>query len=398
MERSAVRILFLFFLLPGLPLVGIFLAGEPVSRYLEFPPQTRYVEHPPFSWPVFAGFALFLLITISPLVIRGIQGGRPRGNGRSSSHPFPWWGVLGLSLGLVFWILAWTRFPWFSRFQPHTFFPLWISFILVMNALTFRRDGRCMMLDRPTYFLLLFPLSALFWWLFEYFNRFVQNWHYMGVQLGPWEYLFFATLSFSTVLPGVLSAREWIQTWPRLQGAFTSFVQIKPPHPRALAWGTLVLSALGLAGIGVRPNALFPLLWVSPVLIIISLKQLMGEDHLFSRLSRGDWSVVASSALAATLCGFFWEMWNFYSLTRWEYTVPYVDRFHLFEMPVLGYGGYVPFGLVCAVVGEMMGAGLHGSKGDPWPEAERPLRSRFPRGVSSRGFHFVGIDHQDRYR
>jgi ABC-type multidrug transport system fused ATPase/permease subunit len=365
MERSAVGILFLFFLLLGLPLLGVFLAGEPVSRYLEFPPQTRYVEHAPFSWPVFAGFALFLLITILPLVIRGIQGGRPRGGGRSSFRPFPWWGVLGLALGLVFWVLAWTRFPWFSRFQPHTFFPLWISFILVMNALTFRRDGRCMMLDRPTFFLLLFPLSALFWWFFEYFNRFVQNWHYMGVQLGAWEYLFFATLSFSTVLPGVLSAREWIQTWPRLQGAFTNYVQIKPPHPRALAWVTLLLSALGLAGIGVRPNALFPLLWVSPVLIIISLQQLMGEDHLFSRLSRGDWSVVASSALAATLCGFFWEMWNFYSLTRWEYTVPYVDRFHLFEMPVLGYGGYVPFGLLCAVVGERMGAGIARRKGRP---------------------------------
>ncbi|MGD8290190.1 MAG: hypothetical protein PVF37_00700, partial [Desulfobacterales bacterium] len=38
-------------MLLGLPLVGLFLAGYPVSRYLEFPPKTQYIVHAPFSWP-----------------------------------------------------------------------------------------------------------------------------------------------------------------------------------------------------------------------------------------------------------------------------------------------------------------------------------------------------------
>ena len=58
--------------------------------------------------------------------------------------------------------------------------------------------------------------------------------------------------------------------------------------------------------------------------------------------------------LAALVCGFFWEMWNFYSLARWTYSIPYVQRFHLFEMPILGYGGYLPFGLECLVVGTLV--------------------------------------------
>ena len=39
-------------------------------------------------------------------------------------------------------------------------------------------------------------------------------------------------------------------------------------------------------------------------------------------------------------------MWNFYSLPKWTYTIPYVGFWHVFEMPLLGYLGYLPFGIV----------------------------------------------------
>jgi hypothetical protein len=47
-------------------------------------------------------------------------------------------------------------------------------------------------------------------------------------------------------------------------------------------------------------------------------------------------------------------MWNYYSQAKWIYTVPYVNRFKIFEMPILGYAGYLPFGLECAVVAAWM--------------------------------------------
>jgi len=49
-------------------------------------------------------------------------------------------------------------------------------------------------------------------------------------------------------------------------------------------------------------------------------------------------------------------MWNFYSLPKWKYDVPFVNRFHIFEMPLLGYAGYLPFGLECAVAAEWAAA------------------------------------------
>ena len=31
----------------------------------------------------------------------------------------------------------------------------------------------------------------------------------------------------------------------------------------------------------------------------------------------------------------------------WQYSLPYVDVLHVFEMPLLGYFGYLPFGGYC---------------------------------------------------
>jgi hypothetical protein len=45
------------------------------------------------------------------------------------------------------------------------------------------------------------------------------------------------------------------------------------------------------------------------------------------------------------LTAFFWEFWNYWAYPKWIYTIPFVDFWHIFEMPLLGYGGYLPFSL-----------------------------------------------------
>jgi hypothetical protein len=353
MNKILLKFLVLVTMLLGLPLLGVFLSGKPLSPYFEFPPQTMHVIHTPFSWWAFAGYTLLIGMFISPFLARIAK---PGTSAVSTGHrrPFPWWGWFGVVLGSVAWILAWTRFSWFRLFQPHTFTPLWLAYILTVNALSLRRTGRCLLLDRTSRFLLLFPLSALFWWFFEYLNRFVQNWQYAGVQLGPGEYVLYATLSFSTVLPAVMSTREFILSFPFIQSRYRAILPVRLSH--APWWGAFILcaAAAGLAGLGIWPDDLFALLWISPLLILVSLQAMMKEANIFSPLVRGDWTGVISWALAALICGFFWEMWNDYSLAKWTYHVPFVQRFEVFEMPILGYGGYLPFGLECAVVSEIV--------------------------------------------
>lgn len=340
----------------GLPLLGVWLAGLPIERYLEFPPRTVYVEQPGFSWLAAAAIGTLVLVTVGAWLFFPAVDAPPAARAPPPRHTraFPRWGYAGLLAGLATWFLAWNRFAWFAPLQPHVFTPLWVSYIVVVNALTRRRSGRCMLLDEPRHFWLLVPASAAFWWTFEYLNRFVQNWYYLGVtRFGPLEYVLAATFPFATVLPAVLGTHELISTFPVLE-RFRHRRPLTLASGRRLALTSLALSSVGLALVGVLPGFLFPLLWVSPLLIMVSLCTLQGRPHLFTEVAAGDWRRFTSAALAALACGFFWEMWNHGCETKWIYAVPYVDRWHIFEMPLLGYAGYLPFGLECLVVGDLL--------------------------------------------
>ncbi len=211
-----------------------------------------------------------------------------------------------------------------------------------------------MLTGRPVYFFRLFIISAIFWWFFEYLNRFVQNWYYTGAEYSPLTYFLLATLSFSTVLPAVLSMQALLRTFPSLESRFGQMKPMPLKHPTVIAVFCLLFAGAGLSTIGVLPDLLFPLLWISPLLIIASLQQIFGKPTIFNSWATGDWRHPLSAAMAALICGFFWEMWNVYSLAKWTYSVPLVHRFQIFEMPILGYAGYLPFGLECAVVGSLL--------------------------------------------
>ncbi len=210
------------------------------------------------------------------------------------------------------------------------------------------------MLERPIFFSLLFPASSVFWWFFEYLNRFVQNWYYVGPQVTPTEYLIYASLSFSTVLPAVLSTREFLLTFPSLNRAFESYIRVGWVNRRALGLVLIMISGASLFFIGIYPNHLFSMLWTAPLFMIVGFQMIAGEPHVFSRLLHGDWRELIAASFGALVCGWFWEMWNYWSLTKWEYSVPYVSRFHIFEMPLLGYAGYLPFGLECVAVAGLL--------------------------------------------
>jgi hypothetical protein len=364
MGRPA-RISMVLVLLIGLPLFGVWLGGDPVGRYLEFPPRTSYVAHEPFSWPVFTGLSVLVCLTVGPFLLRVlVSNHRPsaigaREGGRSIEHPlplspFPWWGWMGTVWTVLWWMLAWTRVPWMASWQDHTFTPLWLGFIVVVNAWTCSRTGRCMMLHRPLYFLSLFPVSAAFWWFFEYLNRFVQNWYYVDVaELSAAAYVLRATLPFSTVLPAVLGAAELLRSFPCMSAGLAAFAPVRSVNGKPFGWSLLVAACAGLCGVGLWPNYLFPIVWLGPLMLIVSVQTLAGQRTVLTPIELGDWRGIWVPAIAALVCGWWWELWNWKSLAHWQYALPFVHRFQIFEMPVLGYAGYLPFGLECVAVVEL---------------------------------------------
>ncbi len=343
----------------ALPLLGVWLAPSlSVPDYLEFPPLTRHVVHAPFSWTVFILMAAGIAAVVLPVASRLIRARSARATSppeHDARRPFPWWGWCAVGAGALCWLLAWTRFPWFAPFQRHTFTPLWLAYIVTVNALAWQRSGRCMMLHRPLYFAALFPFSAGFWWFFEYLNRFVQNWYYVGIaDLSAWQYFWFATFPFATVLPAVLGTQEWLLTYPVYRQATGQSRPFRLAASRPFGIGLLLVAGFALAGLGVWPSVLFPLVWIAPLLLLLAVQLLTGAPSLLDAPARGDWSSMVAAAVGCLICGFFWEMWNIHSLAKWIYSVPYVHRFQLFEMPLLGFAGYIPFGIECLALGELL--------------------------------------------
>ena len=332
-----------------LPLLGLAVAGMPISNELGFPPRTRFVPHPPFAWGAFLVLALPAAAALAAFWVA-------IGNARSAAfgpprRRFPWWGWLGLALLGASWFLAWRDGLVPPGWRRHVFTPLWFGYILVMNGLAHRRRGAALLTHRTRWFAALFPVSAAFWWLFEHLNRFAGNWYYTGVSAsGDWDYFLQATLPFSTVLPAVASTWAWLRTFPRLDAMALPAVR----GSSIALWSAFAAALAALACIGIWPDLLFPALWLAPVPILVGLqKQLLG-DTLLAPLAHGDWRPVLQPALAGLVCGALWEMWNYGSAAQWHYSVPYVQRFLVFEMPLLGYAGYLPFGLECALVMDLV--------------------------------------------
>ena len=206
------------------------------------------------------------------------------------------------------------------------------------------------MLESPFRFAALFFISSGFWWIFEYLNRFVGNWYYSGSQYDAGTYFVLATLSFSTVLPAVESMKEYLLTFPRFSDGFRQMPGLRVLESPWTGAGLVSVSSTLLFLTSVFPDRLFFLVWICPFLIFLGILIFSGKPHTFTGVKNGDYTLVVAYAAASLVCGFFWEMFNFYSLARWQYTIPYVQVLHLFEMPVLGYAGYLPFGLECGLI------------------------------------------------
>ena len=245
---------------------------------------------------------------------------------------------LGLALVGVFWFTSWTHLGFLGTYA---FFPQWLGYILVVDAGVVWRRGASLLTRNSREFVALFVLSAPVWWLFEGLNNFVLNWHYMDTQdFSFWKMLLVGTIDFSTVIPAVFETAALVSTFQ-----FIEHLRIRRRFvisPR-LPWGLMYIGAFSLAAVVIVPRFAFPLAWVWLVLIVDPLNYLRGRASLLEQISRGDWRMVVALALAAAICGVFWEMWNYFAMPKWFYTVPFVGFLKIFEMPLLGYGGYWPF-------------------------------------------------------
>jgi hypothetical protein len=256
------------------------------------------------------------------------------------TNNFPFQGWVGLGLVAIFWPLNWfiegPRSHW-------AFFFLWTGYCLVVDGLVYLRTGTSLLTRSWQQYLRLFLISAPAWWLFEALNWRVQNWVYIGKNfLGNWEFAILSTVAFSTVMPAVFGTVELVGSARFFQKPRQGPV-IKPTRRTTL--GFFLAGWVMLILLLAWPKIFFPFMWLSIYFILEPLNIWLGNRNLVEGTHTGDWRPILALWGGVLVTGFFWEFWNFWSYPKWVYSVPYLDFLHIFEMPLLGYGGYLPFAL-----------------------------------------------------
>ncbi len=255
-----------------------------------------------------------------------------------SIHYWPLRGWAGLALIAVFWPLNWLlegpRTHW-------GFFPLWLGYCLAVDAAVFYRKGSSLFSRNTGGYVGMYLISSLAWWVFEFINWRTANWIYLGEEHGgPIAFFLLSSFSFSTVIPAVFGTAELVAT-------FRPIRDIKPVSrlmlTRSLLIGMFATGWIMLVLLLIWPKYFFPFVWISLFFILEPVNARLGYNTLIGFLARGDWKPVVALSAGCLVCGFFWEMWNFFSYPKWVYEIPFVGFLKIFEMPILGYGGYIPF-------------------------------------------------------
>ena len=275
--------------------------------------------------------------------------------------------IAGVLILMVAWPLAWSGVqPW----SWYTFVPLWLGYIFIVDGIVRLRTATSLFTRSRREFGLLFVASAPLWWIFELFNLRLDNWSYtIPFSYTRFEYVLLGSIAFSTVVPAIFETADLYRSFGRLGGMWQWTRFLPGPHGWLI---TLGLGAVMAAAVLIFPGQAFPLIWVSVFFICDPINRMLGLPNITGQTAAGRWDTVRVLVLAGLTCGFFWEMWNFWSEPKWFYHVPGVGFAKVFEMPLLGYLGYIPFALEVYALYHLIGRVLGGS-------GERYLRFDVPR-------------------
>jgi phosphate starvation-inducible membrane PsiE len=245
------------------------------------------------------------------------------------------WGWLGLILIVLL------ELNFIFKIQPFAlwYFPIiWFGYILFIDSLVYKIKGKSLISNNLYKLLGMFIISPLVWWIFEFFNLALQNWHYTGVEdLGVF-YNLFAFLAFSTVMPAFFETFDFVKAVFKFEERHKK-KKIKNSILYILIFLGLICLILPL----ILPKYFFPLIWISLFLILDPVNYLRRQPSLLSQFKNKNYKIFGFLSISILIMAFFWEFWNYYAVIKWVYTMPFFNFFKIFEMPFLGYLGYIPF-------------------------------------------------------
>jgi hypothetical protein len=281
------------------------------------------------------GLAITLL-TVSALTIEFFRHKKTR---------FPAYGWIGLAALLI---AEWLMFRSFAPVAVY-FTPIaWTCYILLVDAAVLSIKGHSRLHDRPSSLLALAFLSIPLWMIFEAYNLRLRNWTYVGLPQ-PW---LLAGLgygwSFATIFPGIFETADLIDSFGWF-GRGIPWIISRSAEQACVLFGAICL-ILPLLLPSSAASYLFALVWIGFVFLLDPINHWLGLPSFIADFAQGRTSRFWSFFGSGFVCGWLWEFWNYWAAAKWHYVFPMLQRWKIFEMPVPGYLGFLPFALECFVM------------------------------------------------
>jgi hypothetical protein len=264
---------------------------------------------------------------------------------RRRPRRLPLYGWIGIVvLAAAEWLMFHHVWPVNVYFTPIA----WTAYLMIVDAMVLASGGRSRLHDAPGRFLLTALLSIPLWFVFEAYNLRLENWTYVGVPVGWAGAVLGYGWSFATITPAILETAD-------LVGVLGWF---KPAQPvrfsrssksLMMAFGALCL-VLPIALPAHAGAYLFGLVWIGFVFLLDPINERIGAPSLLRDLAAGQPSRFYSLFVSGWVCGWLWEFWNYWAAAKWHYIFPIMQHKKIFEMPMLGYLGFLPFALECFVM------------------------------------------------
>lgn len=205
---------------------------------------------------------------------------------------------------------------------------LWWGLILVLDAINFWQWKESPLISsRKNFFGVIIPLSVLYWLYFELVNFYFPQWYYVDIIEGVLSRTLLALASFATVIPAVVEI-FWL-----FNGSLSK-IEFSTKPQKSLFYFLLQLAGLVFALMPFfgKNFVLNQFMWLAPFLILFPFL----KTEMFKTKS------LLYIPLSGLISGFLWEFLNFGAVGKWKYLI-LPDAPHLFEMPMAGYLGFIPF-------------------------------------------------------
>lgn len=238
----------------------------------------------------------------------------------------------------------------------------WFGYLFFLDGVLSLQRGGSPIRRRPHHFAMLFLASITIWCVFDTINFYgIKAWDYIGMPPGRINRLVGYFIAFGTIVPGMLMSGQMLMNL----GLFR-WAQYRPWRrmPQSVLVASLIAGAAMLVWPIVHHDPITNLtLWTSLVFLLDPINYWLGRPSMWRDWSNGWYGRTLACFAGGLLCGFLWEFWNYWALSKWIYDLPFLgpaEHVRYFEMPLPGLLGFLPFGIECWVMWQLIRIALDG--------------------------------------